>query len=268
VQLRDSLTKPANAPIVEVLNMQSKEENWLLAEKYQGIASDQFFNDCAKLKAGEPLAYLIGHVPFLNCQIYLDSKPLIPRVETEYWTEKFIKKITDVQEHKNLTILDLCAGSGCIGVAIAKAIPLAQVDFSELEFTHLPTIKKNCQENQIDLARVHIMVSNLFSNIDPKLRYDFIVSNPPYIDPELNRTDLSVMAHEPAIALYGGKAGLNLIKEIILYAPIYLKAKGILWLEHEPEQTEAIHDLASGKFSIITHKDQYGQERFSELVLQ
>ncbi len=247
----------------------NKDAHWLLTEKYDGVATSDYFDDCQRLEAGEPLAYLIGHVPFLGCTIWLDSKPLIPRSETEFWTDHVIHHIKkSPYRDVTLQILDLCAGSGCIGVAIAKHLPLAHVDFNELEFTHLPTIKKNCQANDIVLGRVHIGAGNLFSELDPEVKYDHIVSNPPYIDPELNRTDLSVMAHEPAIALYGGAGGLALITAIILYAPDFLKPGGTIWVEHEPEQTAAIRDLAAKKFTVSTHRDQYHLERFSELVLQ
>ena len=73
----------------------TSEEQWLLREKYQGEKTEAFFADCDRLLAGEPLAYLIGHIPFLHCLISLDSHPLIPRTETEFWTEKATKHIQE-----------------------------------------------------------------------------------------------------------------------------------------------------------------------------
>ena len=89
-------------------------EDWLLKEKYKGVKSRAFLADCQELKAGVPLAYVIGSIPFLDTKIYLDSKPLIPRPETEYWTEQAIKSIKTVA---SANVLDLCSGSVCIGVA-------------------------------------------------------------------------------------------------------------------------------------------------------
>ncbi len=253
----------------------SQEIEWLLEEKYNGEKSDAFFADCKRLALGEPLGYLIGHVPFLDNTIYLDSKPLIPRPETEYWTEKVIADIKTnfpvqhehTQGADQLRILDLCAGSGCIGVAIASAIPDAIVDFSEIDEKHLPTITKNLEENGIDPRHTHLYHSNLFAAFSGT--YQYIVSNPPYIDLDLNRTDENVLEHEPYIALSGGPAGLEIIQKIIEEAPKHLERYGQLWLEHEPEQSIAIRNLArSNGFTCTTHHDQYGVERYSILVLQ
>ena len=103
----------------------TQEQHWLLKEKYHGEKTDGFFADCKRLALGEPLAYLIGWTPFLNTKIWLDSHPLIPRPETEFWVER---AITSMRENAQDTlgflaepakVLDLCAGSGCIGVAMA-----------------------------------------------------------------------------------------------------------------------------------------------------
>ena len=245
----------------------SQDIEWLLKEKYQGQESDAFFADVKKMALGEPVGYLIGHVPFLDTTIYLDSKPLIPRPETEFWTEQAIAEMKRGAAGAPLRILDLCAGSGCIGVAIAKAVPDATIDFSEIDERHLPTIKKNLEENDIALARTHIEHTNLFEAF--KGTYQYIVSNPPYIDMDLHRTDESVLKYEPYVALSGGLAGLEVIQSIIEQAPKHLERCGQLWIEHEPEQSEAIRNLArEHAFSCNTHTDQYDVERYSVLVLQ
>lgn len=254
--------------------MQNREEEWLLQEKFGGEKSEVFFAACHRLTKSEPLAYLIGWVPFLHCKIYLDSKPLIPRPETEYWTEAVIATITTQTklpiEHdasRKIHVLDLCAGSGCIGVAMASTLPHTTVDFAEIETTHLSTIQKNILENGINPTRTTIIHSNLFSTITK--RYDFILSNPPYIDATLDRTETAVKAHEPSLALYGGRQGLEIISQIIVEAPAHLAQRGQLWIEHEPEQSVAIQELGTRNgFTVSTHKDQYAVERYSILVLQ
>jgi release factor glutamine methyltransferase len=273
----------------------NKEIEWLLKEKYQGVESKAFHADCARLEDGVPLAHLIGHVPFLNCTIYLDSHPLIPRPETEYWVEKAIIEIKKRYEVRGptpyLRVLDLCAGSGAIGVAVATAIPEAHVTFAELDPAHLLTIEKNLKLNldanvpinrYIDTTNQYeVIESDLFSQIKSSKtqtseaainrcvgQFDFILSNPPYIDAEAHTVDDNVAAHEPHLALFGGVAGMDIITRIIAESKHYLTPTGELWIEHEPAQVETITTLATAHgFTSITHPDQYGVPRFSVLTM-
>lgn len=251
---------------------ENQEERWLLKEKYDGVESEAFHADLERLQAGEPLGYVIGHTPFLDCQIYLDSKPLIPRPETEYWVEKAILVIVDDNKNqKEVRVLDLCAGSGAIGVAVAKAVPGAEVAFAEIDPAHLPTIQKNIESNtkvlegSIRMDRFKVIESDLFAKVEGK--FDFILTNPPYIDPAIDRAEESVKNHEPHLALYGGKSGMEIIDRIITAAPDYLNKGGELWIEHEPEQSETIRkNTEAAGFRAISRKDQYGVERFSVLI--
>lgn len=244
--------------------MEEKDIAWLLTAKYGGEKTEGFFADCKRLQAGEPLAYVIGHIPFLGTTIYLDSHPLIPRTETEYWVERVIEMIKD-SDKDEVRILDLCAGSGCIGIAVLHRLPHAQVDFAEIDGNHIDTIYKNIERNDIDLSRTHVIQSDLFENISGS--YDYILSNPPYIDPILDRTEPSVTTYEPHIALYGGTGGMECIKSILTDAPKHLKKSGTLCIEHEPEQEPFIHEHARGTYAVATHPDQYGVHRYSILEL-
>ncbi|MCB9810072.1 HemK family protein methyltransferase [Candidatus Nomurabacteria bacterium] len=253
--------------------MKSQEEEWLLKEKYAGKKCEAFFTDCKRLALGEPLAYIIGFSPFLDCKIWLDNRPLIPRPETEFWTEEAIKAIRGGEtislglDAESPRILDLCAGSGCIGVAVAKAIPEARVDFGEIDARLLPTITKNIFENLVETENCNVIHTSLFSNLPG--RYDYILTNPPYIDITLNRTDKSVKEFEPYVALFGGIDGLEIISQLIIDATSHLAVGGQLWIEHEPEQSQTIKDLGlENGFSVNTQKDQFKVERYSILVLQ
>lgn len=234
----------------------SQEIKWLLDDKYNGIETDAFHDDVKRLESGVPLAYVIGWQPFCNTKIYLDSHPLIPRPETEYWTKLVIDKI---KEKKNLKVLDLCAGSGCIGVAILKNIPDSIVDFIEIDTSHHATILKNVRENETDENRVKIFGGSLFENVADQ--YDIIVTNPPYINPQLaHRVGENVLEYEPEIALFGGNTGMELITEILAKIPHFLRPDGVLYIEHEPEQVEEMQKLLPG---IKSEKDQFGIVRFS-----
>lgn len=258
----------------------TKEEKWLLDDKYGGEKNEGFFTDLERLKAGEPLGYIIGFVPFLESKIWLDNRPLIPRPETEYWVEKAINEIRNTVPRSDLgktlgrtsgtlQILDLCAGSGAIGVSIAKAIPDALVDLAEIDLLLLPTIEKNLKENVPDYSshgeRYRALQSDLYENVVGS--YDYILTNPPYIDPALDRAQASVKDFEPHLALYGGKSGMEIIEKIIVGAVGHLNASGQLWIEHEPEQSTAIQTFGTeAGFSVSTHTDQYEVARFSVLL--
>jgi HemK-like putative methylase len=255
----------------------TQEEVWLLKEKYAGEKTEGFFADCGRLKHGEPLAYLIGSIPFLNTTIYLDSRPLIPRTETEFWVEHIISLMKlpiseagpriilgPASEETHPRVLDLCAGSGCIGVAVLKNVPNAVVDFVEIDTVHHETIRKNILENDIDISRTNIFGGDIFEHVTDT--YDYILSNPPYIDPAHNQTDENVKKYEPAQALYAENAGLEIIFRIIDEASKFLTPKGVLVIEHDPEQSKAIQAHANNhNFIPETHPDQFGIERFTVL---
>jgi release factor glutamine methyltransferase len=248
------------------------DEERLLAEKYGGEKTEGFFADYTRLQNGEPLAYLIGNIPFLSTTIYLDlpdgvhgDRPLIPRPETEFWVEQVIR---DMQRSTPPSrVLDLCAGSGCIGVAVLKEVPETRVDFAEIDPGLHSVIANNIAKNTIDPLRTRIFGGSLFENISDATPYDWILTNPPYIDETLGRVTQSVRDYEPPRALYGGDSGLVLIREIIQTSMQYLTPTGTLVIEHEPEQAQFIQSLASEcDFSTTTYTDQYGTERFTYLT--
>lgn len=242
---------------------QKREIGWLLTEKYLGIETEAFKADLERLKHGEPLAYLIGHVPFLDAIVYLDSRPQIPRSETEYWVERAIHEIRESGKSDAL-ILDLCAGSGCVGVSVLRAFPDVMVHFGEIDEVHHRTIKKNLLENNIDLARTKIFGGDLFEEMTGV--YDFILANPPYIDRELDRTEESVRRYEPHAALYADAHGLSCITKIIQNAGEHLAKDGVIYIEHEPEHAEAIRELGvKAAFEVRVCKDQFGIVRFTRL---
>ncbi len=248
-----------------------KEFEWLLREGFGGEKSEAFFSAARRLALGEPLSYIIGWVNFLNCKIFLDSKPLIPRTETEYWTEKAIdsiKKYISSNTAKTVKVLDLCAGSGCIGIAVAKNISGASVDFSEIDKKHVPLIKNNLIANKLPVENYTIHNSDLFNNCRT-VKYDFILVNPPYIQEHFNHASDNVKKYEPYIALFGGNEGMEVIIKIIRHAAAFMKPQGQLWLEHDPHQSAKIKHLArKNNFRHCHHyKDQYGIERYSVLML-
>jgi release factor glutamine methyltransferase len=239
----------------------------LIRDKYYGVLpSDatektEYEHDVQRLTAGEPLAYVIGWIPFLGLTISLESRPLIPRPETEWWTEMLIAHLQTTYGDESFELLDLCAGSGAIGCAVLAAFPNAFVSFGEIDAAHRATIEQNLAQNNLDGERAVVEIGDLFDPFEDE-QFDIIVSNPPYI-PEARTLENSVTAHEPSLALFSGEDGLTLIRRIIADAPMYLLPEGELWIECDSEHTEEARLIAerAGYTEPTVRTDQYGRPR-------
>jgi release factor glutamine methyltransferase len=238
----------------------NKEAKWLLDEKYKGLESEAFQDDLKLLESGTPLAYIIGNIPFYNCTIDLEYKPLIPRTETEYWVHQFIEKELG---DKKAEVLDIFSGSGCIGVSVLKNTENTKVDFAELQENNIKQIKKNLKLNNIEEKRYHVLDSDVFQNIKDK-KYDYILANPPYIS-EDKKSDVqkSVLEYEDRLALFAKEQGLFFIDKLIKESKKYLKDGGQVYIEYDSWQTEKIKELLKENnitdFKII--EDQYDKDR-------
>lgn len=243
-----------------------KEINWLLKEKYNGQASLAFQKDVLRLKRGEPLAYVIGWTPFLDCKIDLSFRPLIPRAETEFWVERAINKIKKEAGKKRIMCLDIFAGSGCIGVAAMKHIPNVTVDFGEKDPNCLKQVKRNLNINGVNARRGRVIKSDIFSKI--LYQYDYIFANPPYIAREKkNLVAKSVLDFEPHRALFAGEKGMLYITRFLRAAHAHLKKNGTIFLEFDSWQKKSIEKEAKtlGYTRTIFLKDQYGKWRIAVL---
>ena len=231
----------------------------LIKDKYAGDASADIADDIRRLESGEPLAYVIGWIPFLGCRISLGSRPLIPRVETEYWCEKLITRLRERFGERPFTFLDLCAGSGAIGVAVARALPNAHVSFAELDAAHAADIRTNLADSGVS---GEVYVEDLFAGTEG-MRFDVIATNPPYV-PSGRTLDQSVSEYEPHAALYSGTDGLDLIRRIASDAPQHITEGGELWLECDMTHAkEACSLIVSGGAERATiNEDQYGRPRY------
>ena len=234
-----------------------KDEQWLLEEKYNGEKTEEFETDRRRLALGEPVAYVIGWQPFLGLKIFLDSRPLIPRPETEWWTEQLLAGLAG----RELRFLDLCAGSGAIGCAVLARLPDARVCFGELDPAHETTIRKNIRENGLDTGRADIRIGDLFTPFPAGMRFDIIAVNPPYI-PRSRILPGSVTAWEPESALRAGPDGLSLIRHIANELPARLERGGAAWIECDSPSIETARELfVKQGFNTEIRTDQYGLSR-------
>ncbi len=241
--------------------MLNDEERWLLEDKFNGQKNEKFLLDLKKLKKGYPLAYLIGWVDFINIKINLDFKPLIPRVETEYWVFNFIKE-ERIREKKDIKILDIFSGSGCIGLSILKENKNLSIHFSEINKKFIKQIEKNIKINDLNKKNIKIYQSDLFDKIPKNEKYDYILANPPYI-PKWKKIDKSVFKHEDYCSLFAEDDGLFFVKKLIKSAPNFLKKNGKIYIEFDELNKNKI-ELFLKKEKIknfIFKKDQFKNDR-------
>lgn len=184
---------------------------------------------------GEPLQYVLGEWEFFGLPFVTDRRALIPRPDTELLCEIALSILKGGER-----VLDLCCGSGCIGIALAKhrAIELVSADIS---LDALSLTGENASRNKVTLKTVQ---SDLFCGIEGT--FDLIVSNPPYLSgPEMRHLERS-LSFEPGIALDGGEDGLDFYRRIRCEYPSFLKKKGTLLLEIGASQEKAVCELFEG----------------------
>ncbi len=211
-----------------------------------------------KLDSDYPIQYLIGYVDFYGLKITVNKNVLIPRYETEYLvelTQKYINKLNI----KNPKILDLCTGSGCIGLSLKSLIPSSSVTMSDISSRALKVAKKNAKDLSID---VKILKSDLLKNIKEK-DYDILISNPPYV----MTTEVlpNNVLYEPSLALYSKEKGIYHIEKILKNAESYLKEKYLIALEINEKSEEDLTKIIKENFKNITYKfekDLSGKTRY------
>lgn len=201
-----------------------------------------------KIKEGMPIQYITHSQEFMGLEFYVDENVLIPQPDTEIVVEVALKLINEKLVYKNLEetrkicILDLCAGSGCIGISLAKNLDNANIVLSDIQEKALEVAKKNVQQNELE-NKIKIVKSNLFENL-PQNTYNIIVSNPPYIETDIMQELSKEVRKEPKIALDGGKDGLFFYNKILEEAYKYLKKNGYVVLEIGYNQANLVLKIA------------------------
>lgn len=209
-------------------------------------------------KRGEriPLQHLLGTVAFHQHEFKTDARALIPRPETEELVEWLIAHVKPAPT----TVLDMGCGSGVIGLSLAAAWPDASVTLADVSPAALSLARENAES--LGLTNVSFRESSLFSAIDA--RYDLIVANLPYV-PETERATLSPeVLHDPALALFSGNDGLDLIREFCPQVKHFLLPGGMVAMEIGHDQAEITSDLlcAAGLTEVAVMKDISGIARF------
>ena len=187
---------------------------------------------------GEPVQYILRSAYFMGLKLYVDNRVLIPRQDTETLVESVIVALHEFREP---SVLDLCAGSGAIGLSVKTLIPSANVTLSDLSKDALDVVRKNADELNVD---VDIRQGDLFKAVG-KEKFDLIASNPPYIP----RGDLAMLQREvlrePMLALDGGTDGLDIYRRIAAEAGEHLNPGGFLYLEVGIGEAEPVLSLVT-----------------------
>ncbi|MGF6574615.1 release factor glutamine methyltransferase [Paraburkholderia sp. GAS333] len=219
----------------------------------------------ARRVAGEPVAQLVGAREFFGLDFEVTRDVLIPRPETELLVETALAAMDGISRPR---VLDLGTGTGAIAVAIASMRPDAQVWALDRSAEALAVATRNAVR-LLDAKRpgsaVALSRSDWYDSLDPALRFDVIVSNPPYIadgDPHLSEGDLRF---EPRGALTDEADGLSAIRKIVAGATARLAANGVLWIEHGYDQAKAVRELLTAQCfaQVRSERDLAGIERIS-----
>ena len=208
---------------------------------------------------GRPLWYIIGDTDFCGVKIKVDERVLIPRPETELLAETVIKSVEN-----GAKVLDMCTGSGCIAVAVAKACADkgVKVTGADVSDAALMLARENASLNGVD---VNFVLSDMFTSV--RGRFDIIVCNPPYIKSgEIPYIQREVREYEPRVALDGGDDGLDFYRTIAKEVKSYLAKDGMLIMECGEGQTEAVLQLFKKREYAIVMKDLAGTDRFVKIV--
>ena len=222
----------------------------------------RYFDLIARREQRIPLQHITGTQEFMGLNFQVNPNVLIPRQDTEILVEEAAKIIrgdnSKTHRRKAWKVLDLCCGSGAIGIALSRICENVNVTASE---PALETAKQNAKKNRVKLR---FRQGDLYKAVG-KRRYDLIASNPPYIRSHMIPIlQDEVKLHEPMIALDGGEDGLDFYRRIISQAPDHLEKKGVLILEIGHDQAEDVTRLIreTGAFTkVFVRKDLAGHDR-------
>ncbi len=226
----------------------------------KNVLLETFHNLLARRILHEPLQYITGSAYFRNLELKVGPGVLVPRPESELLVGAVLTHIANLPAP--VSVIDLGSGSGALALAIATEAANSRVIAVEKSDEALVWLKKNVEAIVEDLRIVHSDVKDALLGI----KCDVVIANPPYIE---NESDLprDVVEHEPAIALFGGKDGMDAPREFISAASRLLKPGGLLAIEHNEVQGTLIADELARDFDEIRlHEDLVGRPRWTSAI--
>lgn len=284
-QLRDAGVADAEIDAKELYCFMQNMDRTALMLRWQEVLQDNqceaYFDLIERRASRVPLQHITGRQEFMGLPFEVNDKVLIPRQDTETMVEDALELIDKGtlrgQEYtdglgKGTDVLDLCCGSGAIGISIAKLAKGAHVTCSDLSKEALEVAERNARLN--DCKSVKFTESDMFDAFCGRLgkkKFNLIISNPPYIPPSvIEGLEPEVRDHEPMMALDGGEDGLDFYRIIAQQAPEHLKKGGVLMMEIGFDQKEAVKSLLqeTGRFEkVVGLTDLTGKDRIIVAIL-
>ena len=215
----------------------------------------RYYLSLIEIVNGRPLQYITNKQEFMGLDFYVDENVLIPQPDTEILVEEVINACKSFDD---VYVLDICTGSGAIGISIAKNVNDATVTLSDISNKALEIAKKNAKQNDVNVSFIE---SDMFEKISGK--FDIIASNPPYIKTAVINELPKDVQNEPHLALDGGEDGLDFYRILVEKSKEYLNNGGMLIMEIGYDQKEDVEKLLvdSGYSDVYSKKDLSGNDR-------
>ena len=218
----------------------------------------------AQRSTGIPTQYITGHQEFWGMDLIVTPAVLVPRPETEHVVEKVVARArvraAEVSPAEALSIVDVGTGSGCIALALAKELPQAEIQATDISAAALEIARANAARHQLD-DRIHFSESDLLADVE-EAPFDFVVSNPPYVgEAEEDQVQLEVRKFEPRAAVFAGPTGIEVIARLIPQALERLKPRGSVVIEISGTISGRVRELLSDWKNVEITKDLQGIAR-------
>lgn len=239
-----------NVNPLELLNYLDREVSEEIVEKYK--------QKVLELSNNRPIQYVIGNVNFYGEEFIVNESTLIPRFETEELVESTIMYLDEFFPSKDLRVVDLGTGTGCIGLTLKRLIPTLDMTLVDISDKALDIAKQNAEKQKLDVS---IKKSNFLEDVDGK--FDIIISNPPYIKDNEPIEEI-VKNNEPHLALYAGEDGLDCYRMILKQCKSKLNSKFLIAFEIGYQQKQPLAELIRqelGDVRIFCKKDLSGRDR-------
>jgi release factor glutamine methyltransferase len=241
---RDAGINPRDVDLL-ISTLLGRSPSWLFAHPEYRLSQPERETVEAALErrlAGEPVQYIRGFCEFYGREFLVDSRVLIPRPETEHLVEEALRRLSG-----EAAVLDVCSGSGCVGVTLALERPQWRVMLADLSVPALAVARGNAARHG---AEVRLIAADLLAPLTG--RFDAIVSNPPYIPrQEYEELATEVRDHEPALALTPGESGLEVIDRLLEQAGERLVPGGLLLFEIGFGQAEQVRSRSGGRWELL-----------------